>query len=404
MLKQNNAKGVLPTDLKYVNRRTILGIYRDGNPHTPRDISETIGLSRLTVSKATDFFVEKGILTVSGKGDSTKIGGRKPMLYELNRRLAFAVINIDIDFIHFTLFNLYRDVLAEEKLPVNKFPSFDEVEDVVRCGAEALQGGLAEPVFIFGISITIRGLVDMDRSTLRKSPFYPDWKANTSFESFLRFFPDAELLVLDKPSRTFARYILNNGELEPDCGRAMVLFFDRGMGGALIHQGHIECGKNSIIGEMHYMVVGRENGKDVHSGSLITPGAALRHIRSAFPDSPLLKLTSPSFGDIFRSSSRGEPDGIAASTFLAEEMATLLSNINLSFDAEQIFLCGDFAEADENFMSTVKNHLRASWFYPEGYAPEITLEKAPLETMLTCGGAIHMLDRFFERLASLQDD
>lgn len=67
-------KAALPSDLKYVNRIQVLEAVRDSGICCANDISASVSLSRQTVMKAIQFFLNNGILVSAGKGDSTTSG------------------------------------------------------------------------------------------------------------------------------------------------------------------------------------------------------------------------------------------------------------------------------------------------------------------------------------------
>ena len=116
-------------------------------------------------------------------------------------------------------------------------------------GAGRLLGELSGKQKIYGVSLTLRGLVDSEKKALRNSPYFTKWEKNQSLESILRFFPDAKALSVDKPVRTFARYLLDKNREDFSDKRVLVLFSRGAMAGSLIEHGHIEKGRNSIIGE-----------------------------------------------------------------------------------------------------------------------------------------------------------
>ena len=74
----------LPTDLKRKNYLSILNTFRSGKAMSANEVSEKTGISRQTVMKAVNHFMEKGLLSSAGKGESTEIGGKKPELFQFD--------------------------------------------------------------------------------------------------------------------------------------------------------------------------------------------------------------------------------------------------------------------------------------------------------------------------------
>ena len=60
MRRAPTAQPALPADLKLGNRMQVMEVFKTGGEYTANAISEQIGLSRQTVMKAMQFFVDKG--------------------------------------------------------------------------------------------------------------------------------------------------------------------------------------------------------------------------------------------------------------------------------------------------------------------------------------------------------
>ena len=79
-----NRIGALPKDIKQKNDMEILRSLADLESFTVQDIANRTKISRLTITRALERFMEKGIVVQSGKGNSTSLGGKKPQEYILN--------------------------------------------------------------------------------------------------------------------------------------------------------------------------------------------------------------------------------------------------------------------------------------------------------------------------------
>lgn len=395
-------KGFIPVDMKISNRQKILGIYRDGDVLTPNQISEAVGLSRQTVSKAIEFFISKGILVSAGKGSSTETGGRRPKNYELSREICFVSVNIDITSVRFTLFNLYQEILCSHEEPIEEQPSYEQLEETVERGAAVMLDALNNNKKIYGLSVTIRGLVDSNKKELRTSPFYKKWKPNQSLDSLLGFFPGAEMLAVDKPARTFARCLLNRNYAEFVTKRILVIFEDSGMAGAVIDHGHIDHGKNSIIGEFGHMIMdGGQSFSHLVSCDAITWSDG--KYSTPDPESILPKKNESMYREIFAAAAENDPAAVAVSEKLGHLYARLLRNINIVFDAEQVCMIGDLAYADEHFLNALKEDLAGFIYYETQNIPQIVCDPSPLDEMLAEGAASSMIYQFYKEPSIYMD-
>ena len=98
-------------------------VFKTGGEYTANAISEQIGLSRQTVMKAIQFFVDKGIVVSTGKGDSTSIGGKRPELFSLAFDKFLLCIEIWPCHLRFVLldlrFNMIDQLLLKQRLPAD---------------------------------------------------------------------------------------------------------------------------------------------------------------------------------------------------------------------------------------------------------------------------------------------
>ena len=73
-----------PSDLKLNNRMQILELFKSGAVYSVADLARAVGISRQTVMKAIQFFLEKGIIVSDGKADSGSMGGKRAELFTLS--------------------------------------------------------------------------------------------------------------------------------------------------------------------------------------------------------------------------------------------------------------------------------------------------------------------------------
>lgn len=96
----------IPSTLKHRNRKIILGCFRDYQEHTVADIVARIGISKLTVMRAIQFFCAKNIIVSSGKGSSTEQGGKKPEFFRFGYKKYLMTIMMWPETLGLTLFDM----------------------------------------------------------------------------------------------------------------------------------------------------------------------------------------------------------------------------------------------------------------------------------------------------------
>jgi predicted NBD/HSP70 family sugar kinase len=122
--------------------------------------------------------------------------------------------------------------------------------------------------------------------------------------------------------------------------------------------------------------------------------AFMRDHRQLNPESSLLSCADMKYEDIFEAAGNEDPLAIALSQKLGRSYAKLLRNINIVFDAEQVYLLGALAKADNHFLSALKEDLSTFVYYDE--IPGIFLDSSPLDEMIVKGSASNFLDQFYK--------
>ena len=67
----------MPKDLKLINREKILSTIAQSETIMLNEVADATGISRQTIVKAIESFVEQGIVLSLGKGQSTSLGGKQ---------------------------------------------------------------------------------------------------------------------------------------------------------------------------------------------------------------------------------------------------------------------------------------------------------------------------------------
>ena len=103
--------------IKTLNERRLLNLIREQGPTTRNELARTTRMSKVAVSDIINRLNEAGYIQESGKGKSTKKGGKRPILLQLNPDNGY-VIGIEIERRHASvaLANLNSDILTTELL------------------------------------------------------------------------------------------------------------------------------------------------------------------------------------------------------------------------------------------------------------------------------------------------
>lgn len=119
---------------------------------------------------------------------------------------------------------------------------------------------------LYGVSLSSSGIVDYDNLTLKYSVHTPNWGANVPVGDFLRdIFGSGPVLFEENAGKSISRAILS--EQEDPNQSILVLFTSWGLSGALIQEGRILNGRNSLVGEIGHMILDQNDQELCSCGS-----------------------------------------------------------------------------------------------------------------------------------------
>src|SRR5689334_10861910 len=105
---------------KEINRSLVLNIIKTRGPISRKDVADVTGLSPATVTGITATLIEDGLISETGEGQAGSLGGRRPVLLQLNPHAGYvAGIKIIKEGIVGVLVDLDATVLCKEFRPLS---------------------------------------------------------------------------------------------------------------------------------------------------------------------------------------------------------------------------------------------------------------------------------------------
>ena len=123
-------------------------------------ISQMTGLNKASTSQIVKKLVSDGLVLETGAGESTAVGGRPPILLELNRDAGCSLtIDVGYDYLSSILTNLYGECIAETKETgclVTKETFFSKINEIILTHKDQFAGKTFQ---LIGITLAIHGIV-----------------------------------------------------------------------------------------------------------------------------------------------------------------------------------------------------------------------------------------------------
>ena len=395
-----------PSDLKRNNRIQILELFKSGMVYSVADIAREIGISRQTVMKAVQFFLEKGIIVSEGKASSGSMGGKRAELFSLPADRCLFNILLCPEGLRVSLLNVRGEIIDIQDRPGVKGLSIDAIAEAAwRLCEQMLKAKDIGLERVLGACVCSAGIVERRTQRLRFNSLFPEWGNDIPIaEKLGAYFGDSVLVMTENIGKVCGCAVLHDS---PDGSVATVF---SGWGGIVASQmvgGMILSGKDSLIGEIGHMLLAPDDDEVCGCGSrgCFERQVSVERLRNIigrmkgdYPDSPLAKMAPEdiTIPGIFEASAAGDALGQWLSAYAARFFAGAMRNLTLMFNPDKVIFQGVYAFADEVFRRTLFEELAGFRYYEAGGAPfELEMDRRSLIELSTMGAYTLLIDRLF---------
>ena len=245
-----------PSDLKLNNRIQILELFKSGRSYSVADISREIGISRQTVMKAVQFFMDKGIVASDGKAESGSMGGKRAELYSLSACQYLFSVLICPDYLYIALVNYRNEVIDAYTDRAITALGIDEILNVIGIACyRLLLSNEIKQRDVHGICVATSGIVDHATNALKFNSLFPGWGRDIRIaEKLSSFFDNGLLVLVENVGKVCGSAFLHDRQFQGK--RGMTLFSSwGGVCACLMEDGCILNGKDALIGEIGHMML-----------------------------------------------------------------------------------------------------------------------------------------------------
>lgn len=407
----HNESVAMPRDLKYLNRAKVLTSIRAAESVTVNEVSEATGISRQTVIKSLETFLESGIVVSMGKGNSTHVGGKKPEVFKFNEKYKYNIcVRFDGSKIVVALMDLKTNILASEEAPHNKNEKLEVIlEDFSRLYKKILgDHGLTEDD-IYGTGFCTGGVCELNRKVMRYNVTYPSWGVNIPIGKMVQKYVSPHIVTLFVNDAKMSG-LAEIGDDHDLSNRKFVNLstMDNGITAGFMYNGSVVVGDNSLTGEVGHMILDFLDTEVCQCGNtgcferLVSLDRARKLAESSkerYKDSALFKLDHEiGMKDIFENADKGDELAVYIVQYLARIFAVAIKNICAVSDPAVITVQGVYSDPGELFRSEVEKHLKTFKFFPENICECIRYSKGDLCHKVLVGLSIalnnHLLRNF----------
>lgn len=396
--------------IKLNNQKRVLEILRRSQQLSIAEISEYTHVSKPTVKKIIDFYLEKGLILEAGKGSSTEEGGKKPSLFIFNKEYGCVFsIHLGPDFVYGVVTDLHGDIVHSLYTSLET-KIFDEVFEFVVTTIQDLLGRVnGETTKILGISLALPGVVDVTNGLSIFSPHYVEWGTNIPFGKLLEDRLRLEVPIhLENVNRLQAYAEGIKGKAVGKRNFVIVDAIYEGLGAGIVFNGELYEGSEYLSGEVGHMVLMPDDGPECICGgrgcfeALVSLNRIHKRLKDYYDDSPDSLIYRRSgkdavtIEDLFRAYKEDDRLAEVIMDDIIKWFAIGLNNVIMVYDPEMIILQGIYSDAGPEFLEKLRSKInRMSLPYLDRKV-EIVFSDFGKERGVI-GGAVYTLDKYFER-------
>ena len=406
MLNTSETKNSLKT-LKFRNRKLVLSFMRNAGAVSVNEISRATGLSKMTVHKIIDHYLEEGMVLHAGKGVSTEEGGKKPNLFAFNAHCRYIyAVRLGGDFLSTSIVNLKGEMVVGQKTVPLDNVSFDEL---IRLMANAFREQVGEKNLpresCLAAVVGCNGIVDVKNGVCLAFYQAPGWGADMPIRDSLQaHLPEHVPVHVDSWWRHLA-----HGEIhfsQNDDRKRFFLIGNSGdyISGGMVEDGRAWSGATGFAGEIGHLIVAPNSTETCVCGgigcleSLVAPSRVLRKagdLRAAYPESRVFSSGEPGgLEDIGKAADAGDPLARTVLDGMVKYFAVAVNNIVQICDPGVIVLFGDLARLGGYFLDGLRE--RAHSLSLHGIDKRTRIEYSVLgDEHGVVGAANHMTDSLF---------
>ncbi len=394
---------------KQINRKVILNILRNSGELSIAELSKRVNLSKPTLITIMNYYLEKKLVVITGKGSSTEEGGKKPNIYEFNADAGYAVgMTLSANKLSAVITDLKSNILDKISITLEADERFDSVlKKIIDLYNNLIKNANIDRKKIVGLAIGAYGITNFAEGKVIFSPHFPSWGKNLDLKKKIMEQISEDIpVIVDNHSRfqVFAEKILG---LAIEKNNVVAIQAGKGLVAGVIMENEIKRGNHSLVGEIGHMIVDPEAREICACGgkgcfeAMVSTNRLLRMAKEKYkehPDSTIFKENNPDtidVCDIFDASNKGDRLALNLMDDMINWFGIGISNIILMYDPQITIIQGIFTKAGEYFLENLREKINKISLFSIKRETEIKYSELG-DKAGVLGAASYVLSKYFE--------
>lgn len=342
-------------NLKEQNYIDIVKLLKIGN-YSRADIAYNLELSKASISVLVDDLINMGIIYEKCDGESSSVGGKKPILLDINKNLGyFIAVHFRREICNIAVVNLENEILEECEAEVKIFDDFRLTFNPI---IEKIKEFIIKYEKIFSVGISVPGKIGKKNNLLIDCMGIKEW-SNIPLKEYIEKKLNIEVII-DR----YACAMLTYNMLEemkksmPIQTSSVYIYLSNWIGVSVSNNGKILYGTHDTAANYSHTIVTDSDyicncGKKGCWESVASITAFMKEIKKIDG-----KYSNLSFNDIIEKHINDYAVINTYKNFLAHWVSIGIYNIINTFDPEIIFIGGEMLYLGDSFIEEIKYNIK----------------------------------------------
>ena len=348
-------KRLKATNLKEQNYIDIVKLLKIGN-YSRADIAYNLELSKASISVLVDDLINMGIIYEKCDGESSSVGGKKPILLDINKNLGyFIAVHFRREICNIAVVNLENEILEECEAEVKIFDDFRLTFNPI---IDKIKEFIVKYKKIFSVGVSVPGKIGKKNNLLIDCMGIKEW-SNIPLKEYIEENINIEVII-DR----YACAMLTYNMLEemkksmPIQNSSVYIYLSNWIGVSVSHNGRILYGTHDTAANYSHTIVTDSDyicncGKKGCWESVASITAFMKEIKKIDG-----KYSNLSFNDIIEKHINDYAVINTYKNFLAHWVSIGIYNIINTFDPEIIFIGGEMLYLGDSFIEEIKYNIK----------------------------------------------
>ena len=396
--------GQKPKNIKQSNRKMVLDIIRKYDSISIKEITKKINLSKPTIIRIINYFLQNNIVLIIGKGESTDEGGKKPILYKFNEKHAYAIsIGLLNDEICIIITDLNAEILEENNFQISSNIKFDEVIDII-INQLKIYFSKYKKESIIGLSIGCPGIINYSEGIVLALPYLKNWGKNIPLRSIIQSKLNLNCPIYIDNHVRFQIFAEKTIGIAKDKKNIILIDSENiGIGGAIIINNEIKRGEHSFAGLLGRIIVDSSEEAiiaDNHSFQEKVGANKLlekiKELKNDFQDSIIFANDNIKIEYVFDAANQKDPLAMLIMNEVIKYFAIVISNSMVVIDPDLFIIQGVFTKAGNYFLDNLKQKVESILF--KNIKKNVEIVYSPFgKEIVALGGAIYAISEYFDK-------